>query len=387
MENYLNVNRDRHFIFPIDGDCLDAADGEIIDNVLYINVQVHGSSKDRILVNETAAVYNERLNFFECKIALRSYRTSITYKNPDKSGDDQTISVFRLSPGTAMRKYRLSVDDNILFLQDIAKSNYKSIFENPFLALYKKAHDLYGTRVHMNIFYEYTDSCMQFFSGHKEYFNLSMMPDKYREEFKANVDWLRFSFHARANCPDYPYRDTSMDKLDNDIRMVHREMARFMGKEAMSSVTTLHWGTTNLQGVRILRNNGYRGLVGYFDLDENGAPWVAYHYPKEIVENLTNRDFWVDTSEDVTLVKCDICLNLHKLNEIVPLLDEVKKNPHKAGFIELIIHEQYFYEDYTAYIPEYSDIILSAAKWAYENKYEPSFLEDTIFNMRLSAYI
>jgi hypothetical protein len=284
-----------------------------------------------------------------------------------------------------MKKYRISVDDNILFLQDIAEKDYKSIFDNPFLAVYKKVHDMYRTKIHMNLYYEYTDQCMQYFSNHKKYFNLSMMPDKYKEEFRANADWLRFSFHARANCPDYPYRDTSMKKMDDDINQVHKELLRFIGKDSLSPVTTLHWGTTNLNGVRVLRNNGYKGLVGYFEFDSNGLPWVAYHYPPDIIENLSKRDFWIDTKEDMVLVKCDLCLNLYKISEIVPLLDEIKKNPHRAGFMELLIHEQYFYKEYVSYIPEYGDLVLTAAKWAAENGYEPSFLSEAIFDVGVHA--
>ena len=42
-----------------------------------------------------------------------------------------------------MKRFRISSDDNILFLQDINKNKdtYSSIFENPYLAMYKMAHD------------------------------------------------------------------------------------------------------------------------------------------------------------------------------------------------------------------------------------------------------
>jgi hypothetical protein len=288
-----------------------------------------------------------------------------------------------------MKNYRISVDDGILFLQDIAKNQsvYKSIFENPFLAVFKKAHDLYGTKVHINIYYEYTDECMKFFGKHKDHFNLSMAPDKYKEEFKANSAWLRFSFHARADCPDNPYIDTTMKRMDDDIDLVHREIVRFIGKDSLSNVTSLHFGASNIGGTRTLRNNGYKGINDYFELDSEGNPWVAYHYPKEVVENFANRDFWVDTVENIVCAKTDLVLNLFKLPEIVPQLEKIKSNPHISGFIELIIHEQYFYEDYVNHIPEYANIVLTAAEWAYKNGYEPSFLSEVMFDMPVGAYI
>jgi hypothetical protein len=106
-----------------------------------------------------------------------------------------------------------------------------------------------------------------------------------------------------------------------------------------------------------------------------------------VVDNLTDRDFWVDTCEDVVCSRCDLVLNLYKLPEIVPLLEKINSNPHRSGFLELLIHEQYFYDDYTAYIPEYADIVLAAARWAYENGYKPSFLSEVMFDMPIGAYI
>lgn len=387
MRNYFNKDKEVHFVFPVDGDCLNQADGEIINGVLCITAQVKAPVGKNILINEKIASYNINTGYYECLIPLKFYRTILVAVDSENPDSNMRVSVYKLTPSGTMKHYRISVDDNILFLHDIAKHDYKSVFDNPFLGLFKKAHDLYGTKIHMNLYYEYTNECMCFFQDHKEYFNLTMMPEKYKEEFASNSDWLRFSFHARANCPDYPYRDTSIEKLDNDINLVHKEMLRFLGADSLSPVTTLHWGTTNLEGIRTLRNNGYKGLNGFFDFDDGGSPYVAYHYPTEVVENLTGRDFWVDTEEAIVLSKCDICLNLYKLSEIVPLLEKIKKNPHQAGFIEMLIHEQYFYKDYTAYIPEYSDIVLSSAKWAFENNYEPAFFSEIMFDKHISAYI
>jgi hypothetical protein len=383
MKNYFNKDKEIHFQFPLDGDCLNEADGNIVDGLLCINAQVKAPIGKKILINEKPASYNINTGFYEYAVSLKNYRTTIFAADIEKPENSAKISVYKLTPKGIMKNYRISVDDNILFLQDIAsnQSIYKSIFENPFLALFKKAHDLYGTKIHMNLYYEFTKDCMAFFGKHKTYFNLTMMPDKYKEEFKENSDWLRFSFHARANCPDYPYKDTSMEKLDEDICLVHREMLRFMGENSLSPVTTLHFGTTNIGGARTLRNNGYKGLNGYFEFDDKGLPSVSYHYPKEVVDNLTDRDFWVDTSEDIICSRCDLVLNSYKLAEIVPSLEKIKTNSHRSGFLELLIHEQYFYEDYTAHIPEYAEIILTSAKWAHENGYKPSFLSEVMFDM------
>ena len=46
------------------------------------------------------------------------------------------------------KTFCFTVDDNIRFLKEIAEKNYKSIFEHPYLAMYKRLHeefDLKGT--------------------------------------------------------------------------------------------------------------------------------------------------------------------------------------------------------------------------------------------------
>ena len=44
----------------------------------------------------------------------------------------------------------------------------------------------------------------------------------------------------------------------------------------------------------------------------------------------------------------------------------------------MLIHEQYFYDYYQAYIPEFKEILMTAARWATENGYKPTFLSDVV---------
>ncbi len=46
--------------------------------------------------------------------------------------------------------------------------------------------------------------------------------------------------------------------------------------------------------------------------------------------------------------------------------------------MELMIHEQYFYETYKYYKPNFTDVVLNSAKWAYENGYKPVFMEELL---------
>ena len=278
--------------------------------------------------------------------------------------------------------WRLSVDDNIIFLADIHKNRdvYKSIFDNPYLAVYKKAHDLYRAKVHLNLFYELDE--MDDFSEKREYFNLSMMTDRFRDEWIANSHWLRLSFHAKRNHPDMPYKNTTREEISRDCEQVQREIIRFAGRETLSDVTTVHWGECTLEGVRGIRALGVKGAAGYFEFNPDGSTLVSYFYPSELVAHVGERDFWKDTEEDIIYGRIDLVLNIYKLEQIEGLLDEIYKNKTRAGFMELMIHEEYFYSDYMNYIHEFEEIVLTAARWCSQHGYTPRNFGAVMFEKR-----
>lgn len=372
MKDYLGRDREISFIFPIDGDCLNEFDGAERDGCLWIKARVKADKNAKIEINENpAGLCGE---YFEAEVPLMGHRTTLVAEDVS-TGKQTNIAVYRLKD--CVGRYRLSSDDNILFLKDINdnKDKYESIFENPYLAMYKEAHDKYGACVHLNIYYE-TDEQVGF-SEKREYFNLSMMTDKFKDEWRKNVDWLRLSFHARHNSPDKPYKYTNMKRIGEDARLVNKEIIRFAGEETLSPVTTVHWGECTIKGLRELRNLGTRCFCGYFSFMD-GEPVVSYFYPADLVAHIDGRDFWRDNEEDILFGKIDLVLNCHKLSEIVPLLEAVKENPHKGGFVEFMIHEQYFYKDYVNYIPEFKEIVLTACKWAYDNGYKGKLLSELL---------
>lgn len=362
------------FITPIDGDCLNLYDGIISKDGLTITVTAESDSGE-IYINGVKCDVLPDMKY-TAQITFDGRTCFITAENMT-NGEVAGIKVFYFVNRTGY--FRISVDDNILFLKDINdnRDKYTSVFENPFLALYKKAHDLYGAKVHINLFYEYDKDAMSSFKNHKEYFNLSMMTGKFKDEFIENSGWLHFSFHSRAEFPDRPYVNTTYARIDSDIRLVKGEIERFAGAQISPPVTTLHWGVSNETGVRALRANGYKLLNGEFDETPDGKPFVSYHYPAAFTRHVRGREFWKDNSLDVIFSKYDTVLNKYRhASDIIPVLENIKANVHTGGFMELLIHEQYFYEDYKSYIPEYGDIVLTACKWAAENGYRGMFFSD-----------
>ena len=371
MRDYFKKNQPVHFVFPIDGDCINGADGVRDGNDVLVKVKVAAPAGADIAVNDVKATFNGET--YEAEIRFDSYRTALTAVDA-VSGESDTIAVYKLK--ALEKKFRLSSDDNILFLRDIAKNQdkYASIFDNPYLKMYKRAHDASGVCVHLNLFFETGSD-----TNAPDYFNLTMVPDKYKAEWEANSDWLRLSFHSRTNEPLWPYKNTTHSKLFNDCKLVHNEILRFAGEKSLAKTTTLHFGATNETGVRALRTLGYQTLAAYFEFDSEGNTMVSYFYPKDLVSYLGERDFWRDTQEDVTYARIDRVLNLAKtVDGNLDVVKEVAKNPTRGGFIELMIHEQYFYEDYYAYIPAFGDIVCENCKWLKDQGYVGTFLQDVV---------
>ena len=266
-----------------------------------------------------------------------------------------------------MDKYRLSLDDNIWFLKDINANagKYKSIFENPYLGMLKQVHDTFGTKIHLNLFYQ-TDG-----------FNLSQMTDKYKSEWKDNAGWLRLSFHALQEFPDRPYLTAGYDQVNHDCILVKDQIRRFAGEELMGPVTTLHWGAANAEGCRALKDQGYHALAGYFSAE--GPDTVSYYLNDEKRLHVNNRFIWKDNREEMILSRMALVINTVKLEEIVPYLDRLRSSGHQPPYADLMIHEQYFYPSYFNYQPDFRDKVVTAVKWAADKGYKPAFLSECVF--------
>lgn len=351
------------FLSPIDGDMLSIIDGTVADGTLITKIKISAPGISLLKVNGVKANYIDGI--FQADIRLKSYKNVIELAE-EKTGYKESIVVYWLKNFT--NKYRLSLDDNIWFLMDISNNSdkYKSIFENPFLGFLKQVHETYGTKIHINIYYE-TDG-----------FNISQLTDKFKNEWKANAGWIRLSFHALANEPDKPYIKASYEKVKSDCDKVMYQVRRFAGEEITGPVTTLHWGEATVEGCRALRDAGFKCLPCDFNVDNNLAP-CSYYLDVEQRRHINKRLIWRDNKEEIIFIRCAIIIDTHKLERIVPFLNELKKDPHMSAYVDLLIHEQYFYPDYSGYQPDYRQKVLTAVKWASDNGYKPAFLEDCVF--------
>ncbi len=370
MRDFFCTNAPIRFLFPIDGDCINDNDGTVVKDGVMISVSVQAPQGHKVTICGTSA--KEETGIYRATVPVIGHDCILSAKD-ETDGTEYSVTVFRLD--NPIGGYRLSSDDNLIFLCDINdhKDEYRSIFENPYLAVYKKAHDLYGAKVHLNLFYEFDEKSRSFFSGDRAYFNLSMMTDKFRDEFRANADWLKFSFHAKGEFPPEPYKYADGKTVEEDAKQILNEIRRFAGPEVLSGCTTVHFGEANQEGVSTLRKMGYRAMTGYFA--PTGAP-VAYYAPKELIDYVYHRDFWKDTETDVLFGRIDIVLNSKTHKENMELLEQTVQSPTRGGFVSVMIHEQYFYSDYKYYLPDFEQRVLEPCKYLAEHGYQGRHIKD-----------
>lgn len=129
--------------------------------------------------------------------------------------------------GDLIKKFCFSVDDNIRFLKEITENHLQSIFNHPYLAMYRRLHREFGLKIQLNLFYQ------------MEGFDLSQMSDGYYEEWEANSDWLKLSFHSERESVK-PYERSGYDEVYEDCKRVNEQIERFASPAALASTTTIH---------------------------------------------------------------------------------------------------------------------------------------------------
>lgn len=247
--------------------------------------------------------------------------------------------------------YRFSVDDNIWCLKELTLGDYVSLFDHPYLNVYKKLHDKYGAKFQLNVYFE-TDG-----------FDLTMMSDKFKDEWQENSHWLRLSFHAKADSPDCPYLEASYEKAYDDCKRVHSEIIRFAGEKTLDLYTTIHFCVASPDAVSAFKDAGVKGLVGLFE-------------PGRYCYNLCYDEFTepykYDEKSGLYYFVNDMIVNLYPLSEITDRLEKVRDKE----FVEVMIHEQYFYPRFCMYQPDFAEKIEACVKYFTQNGRKSIFLDE-----------
>ena len=255
------------------------------------------------------------------------------------------------------KKFIFTIDDNIRFFREISVNNLKSIFMHPYVKMLKNLHEKFGVKIQLNLFYE-DDS-----------FNLSQFPDKYFEEWKNNADWLKLSFHSKEEniCP---YEDASYEQVDNECEQVQREILRFAGCDSLAQTTTIHYCQTTKEGLNALKDNGIKGLLGLYGNEEE--PQKSYLTPDKNCCAIRKGE--IVHVGGMAFAGIDIILNCFSVAENLQQLQALKNR----NIIKLMIHEQYFYEDYLHYQANFQEKIETAFCFLESQDFTSCFFEELI---------
>lgn len=353
---------------PRQGDCLNRHDGVLESGKL--TVPVTGTCPDGAVVNVNGVVADVVGETWSAQVPL----TANNWVIEAEAGNEQAeITVMPDLSGT--KRYRFSIDDNIEFLRDLGTEpdSFNSLFDHWYLAFWKKMHQEYGAKIHINTYYQTSDAS----------WNTSMMPDKWRDEWEANSDWLHLSFHALMNEPNRIYRAATYDRMANDYELVVDQIKRYAGEAVLTNETTVHWAEAPLEACRALKDRGIDILIGLFWVTD-GKCTTNYYLDLDQTAYCHSRDAWMDVQEGLTFVSCDSVVNSHSAADIVSVVEKQAANPHTGEMIELLIHEQYFREDLEYYPwgaaapiryfqPDIFEKSENAIRYCAEQGYQPCF--------------
>ncbi len=298
------------------------------------------------------------------------------------------------------------VDDVIWCLRDLARNHPHSMFDVPYFKMLKTAHDKYGLKIQLNLFYR-TD----FFYGSDE-FTLADVPADYKKEWEDNSDWLKLAFHAKQEFPDYPYINAEYNDVKNDFLDIQREVYRFASPKNFAYSLIPHWLPVSKDACRALADCGVKYVSPSSGEREeyNGDPAsLPYGHAMRLLQNRKpetkifirhglntaiarslsgynhisqeqqdetgwNLKYIQDRETGIRFKKLGhgYALNLRKVDT---LADELQENMDKE-FIGIGNHEQYFYSDYLAYQPDYAEKLYVACDTVVKNGYEFIFADD-----------
>ena len=346
--------------FPRDGDILNRCDGAESPDALIVTVRGTAAPGSSVHVNGKKAASDGET--FTCDVALTERRNAI---RAEADGHAAAIEVF-WNRGSRKR-YRFSVDDNILFLKDLGTNPaaYRSLFDHWYLGFWQSMHMKYGTKIHINVYYQ-TDG-----------FDLTQMPDQWRDEWRANADWLHLSFHALQDKPDRPYRNARYAQMAHDHDLVCGHIRRFAGNETVSRTTTVHWAECPKEAALALRDRGIDQLIGLFEVQGYEGPCTTgYYLSREQCAHCDSRGAWFDRETGLTFIRCTSVVNALEVEAIESYLNQRTATPQTAEMVELLIHEQYFRKELTLYQPTVLEKVETALRWVAQRGYEPVFWSD-----------
>ena len=256
-----------------------------------------------------------------------------------------------------MKFYCFTVDDNIRFLKELTQTPEASIFAHPYLAMYRRLHEKFDLKVQLNLFYEMPG------------FDLSQMTDRYCDEFARNAHWLKLSFHSRLENVK-PYEFSGYEEVYEDATAVNDQILRFAGADSLGKTTTIHYCRTTNEGLLAMKDLETEGLLGLFGTAD--SPRTSYSVPECMGDAI--RAGQVAEYQGVKIASIDMVINDTKQENIIPELQLLRDHDQ----VRVMIHEQYFYEDYPRYQNNFEEKLKTVFAFLEDAGYQSRFFEEML---------
>ncbi|MBR2874138.1 MAG: hypothetical protein IKB99_11630 [Lentisphaeria bacterium] len=357
-----------------DGAILNRHHGIETENYLEIKIEGLAAPQAEVTVNGEAVLRYDRQFFATVRLTQRINK--ITAVASDYFGE-RTLTLTVMWDKKSYRRCHFFFDDCCFFLRWIAQNKPQSIFDEMFLGRLKQIHEKYNSKFLLNLFYQ---------DDHHKDFCLKDFPEDYKEEFQANKDWLRLSFHAYSEFPDRPYQHTDSVKLAEDYDLIYNEVCRFAGPECFMAPMVIHWAMTNPENFRALQERGTRCLTGAYmgsivSVKEKAhsveVTDIGYHYEQDVTRYLCKAAHMMyDRKYDIIIGTNILCCNYTDIEGIRKRFANLKPERDVIG---LMTHEQYSFPDYFNYIPNHLDRVEEACRLAAEYGCEPAWFAEGIW--------
>ena len=220
-----------------------------------------------------------------------------------------------------MPTFTFTVDDNIRFLKELTERRYTSIFEHPYLAMYKRLHERFGLKVQLNLFYS------------MDGFTLDRMTDRFKDQWQQNSHWLKLSFHSYLE-NELPYINSDYEEVHFHCTLVHDQILRFAGEASLATTTTIHYCAATEGGVRAMQDLGVKGLLGLFGTEEE--PMRSYSLPADLCAKI--RTGTICEKDGISFAPIDVVLNCFSKEENLQKV----QNQHLINLLIQLLRRDYF---------------------------------------------
>lgn len=279
----------------------------------------------------------------------------LNYSCINESKPDQYKGLLSNDSISEDRIMHLSFDDVIQLFADITENQdkYSSVFENKTLKYFKSLNEKYGVVI----------SCYCYYTDDKGFY-LSSATSKFKNEFEANSDWLKFGFHGYNN--DSNYEKLEGQKALSDYNLVISSLLKVVGGKSIDRVPRLHMFKGNESAIEFLISANY-GITGLLSADDDR---ITYYFDQEESNELRKQDYYIDTLKHITIYPTD--LRMERIDDIQETLQGISNKDwnNRRNILVCFTHEWLLSKS------KIKNNIKECLDFAIQNNYKFGFLEN-----------